>query len=400
VAAPAPVAVPTRAATPAYSAASGLIEAHIELYDAEGYVLQFGTDANEVDYVTVATGEPCGEESQTCPAKITGDEGNVDIPVLLHPNKTVLVNIKVMYANQTALVAGKPMMLSVGCEGPRRFMMPAPPPPSQAAPGTTALTVQAYWCAKKAGRHDRARAAEIATATAKLMPTQGQVKDATPQEASYAPSTVQGGIAHLILLQDSYYEVEVRLKEKYARSSPGMPFYLPTGSESEGELSIYFEPCERVVALFFVSSCGQPVTPGDVYQEGQVHALEINQEGGATLTGAEVGRVRFSSSTYQLKPNEIHIDERMAQAHVIEAIPMAIAGKKPKAREQEEFILELEKLPRGDAIVEVLSLSGEQVASLSPDPAGQYRYPAHPKDEFDFVLRVDGRVVERVRMKL
>jgi hypothetical protein len=201
------------------------------------------------------------------------------------------------------------------------------------------------------------------------------------------------------LQRGSEYSIDLRLKEKYARSLPPMPFSLPVCWTGDRELSICLEPCERVVALFFVNSCGQPANPADVFVENRGQSLIISPEGVCTISGAESGIMRFLSSSFHLNPGEIHVDDRMAQAHVIQVAPKIAEGRKLPMPERDDFILEFEQLPRGNVSIEVLALSGKHLATLAPDPKGRFVYPAQPNDEFDFVLRVENKVVERVRLK-
>jgi hypothetical protein len=296
-----------------------------------------------------------------------------------------------------------PVMATVDCDGPpldihmRASQAPAGVPPRQRA---TSLTIRALWCAKKARHRQLVHAAEIVSATAELMPDAAR---RAPRPGIAQPqvlhANVHGGNAVFTFPGPGKYAIDVRLKEKYARCALGMPFYLSVGWGSDRDLPIYFEPYVRVVALFFVDLGGQPVDPPDVFLESTGKPLTHNGAGIYTLLGAEKGLVKLLSSSFDLEPRQIYVDERMAQGFVIEAIPKAAAAKALPAPDPDDFVLEFEKLPSGRALVEVITPAGEVVATLTPDPKGQVVYPGKPNDEFDFVARVDGTVLERIRMK-
>jgi hypothetical protein len=373
----------------------------IILCTAEGAPLAW----SEVQSVTAWSGDLCGRENQACPLDITqGQTGQASFLLATPARRMVQIGAAAKYAKSGKAIAFVPVVTSVDCgETLTANMLAAPSMPEPAGSDTSPLAIQAHWCVNKNGRRDRVRAAEIVSATAELMPktriANSEDSSALAPQAVFVRATMHGGVARFALLKRREYKIDVRLKENYARSCPPVPFTFCVGRGCETEMSLYFEACERVVALFFANSCGHPANPDDIYVEGDFQPLTLSPEGAHTLNGAEVGRVRFSSNKYQLSPSEIYVDERMTQAHAIQVTPRAVSHPRPRLEEVEEFIFGFDQKPRGEASVEVLSPDGELVATLTADSSGEYHFPAKPNDEFDFVARMDGRVIERIRMK-
>ena len=263
------------------------------------------------------------------------------------------------------------------------------------------FAVRALWCEKKAGRHDRTRTAEIARAVAEFVPgpVVKEAQGVQPKEV-HVPATVHGDTAVFLAPHAGMYRLHVELKEKCARACPPMPHMVQIGGVFEQEYPVYFERPGRAVTVLFVDDCDRHIQPVDIHREGELGALKISPGGGATLADVEVGEVRFVSDSQILNPDRIHVDERMTQAHFIHVRPKVSPRKALPAGNVDEFIFEFGSLPaKAKASVDVFDLSGQHVTTLAADSTGQFRYPARPNDEYEFVGIIDGHPVERVRLK-
>jgi len=263
------------------------------------------------------------------------------------------------------------------------------------------FAVRALWCEKKAGRHDRTRTAEIARAVAEFVPEPVPNPNQTVQPKEvHVPGTVHGDTAVFLASHAGMYRLHVELKEKCARACPPMPHMVQIGGMVELEYPVYFERPGRTVTVLFVDDCGRHVRPMDVYREGEFSALKVSSEGGTTLADIEIGEMRFLSDSQILNPDRIHVDERMTQAHFIQVRPKVAPRRALPAGPVDEFIFEFGKLPaKAKASVEVFDLSGQHITTLTADSTGQFRHPANPNDEYEFVGIIDGQPVERVRLK-
>jgi hypothetical protein len=349
------------------------------------------------------------EDDHACPralyfeCKTLTDVVSCTFPVL----STRLLRIDAEATEKSGTRLGfMPAITLLNCGGDATVqMMGYAEPVKQEIQRATTVALKPRWCENKGVRRDRMPVPEIASATAQIIPPalallKGKGEDRTKgQPASHLlHAHVHNGTAYLPLQKGVAYEVDFQLKGKYHHCCHTRPFQLTVNSEGDQEIPILFEPCERVVVLFFVDPCGQPASPQDVHLEGTGQLLSRNESGGYALTGPEVGRVRFLSRDYDLSPNEIHIDERMAQAHMIQIAPRETKGNALAVSEPEDFVFEFDKTTVGNLSVEVFMPGGRFVATLTPDHKGQFVHPAKANDEFDFVARVDGRVVERIRM--
>jgi hypothetical protein len=373
----------------------------VQLYSTSGAPLQWGAE-NGVESVTAIVGELCGGDGQTCGQTFTSrsdssSKGYVQFSLSIPPMKMVRIDLAVQYKNAAAPALCKPTITMVDCEEQRKIDLEVPPqaitPPKAT---TTTLILEGHWCSNKDVRHDRRGTVEIASASAKLLWMTGKKGvDQPPAKNPTIQATLQSGAALLLLQSGGTYEITFALKEKFARSCPGMPFVFDVGWTGEKTLPICVEPCERVVALFFVNSCGQPAVPADVFRDNDVHAMTINEAGVCSFNAAKVGRVRLSSRNYELRPTEIEVDERMAQAHVIEALPrtLALAG----AANFEEIVLEFaEEIRQGErAFFRIMTLEGKLIETLEAGSGKAVYCPPTDEPLMIHALR-NGKVIDEV----
>lgn len=373
----------------------------VQLYSTNGAPLQWDAE-NGVESVTATVGELCGGDGQTCPETFTSrsdssSKGYVQFDLSIPPMKMVRIDLAVQYKNSPAPALCKPTITMVDCEEHRRIDLEVPSQAiTQPKATTTTLILEGHWCSNKDVRHDRRGTVEISSASAKLLWMTGKRGvDQPPAKNPTIQATLQSGAALLLLQSGGTYEITFALKEKFARSCPGMPFVFDVGWTGEKTLPICVEPCERVVALFFVNSCGQPAVPGDVFRDNDVHAMTINEGGVSSFSGAKVGRVRLTSRNYELRPNEIDVDERMAQAHVIEALPKthALAG----AANLEEIVLEFaEEIKQGErAFFRIMTLEGKLIETVEAGSGKAVYCPPTDEPLMIHALR-NGKLIDQV----
>jgi hypothetical protein len=347
----------------------------IEIYKAQGERLTWGDDG--VESVAVRIAELGEDEGQACPRQFPPGHGPVHIPVYIRPKTMARIETTYITKGSAAAVPCTAVTTSIDCGGTASIQVFASlqPDPPRFQPETATLLIQPYWSANKAGGRDRVRAAEIAWATAELVGKLVNTRLAPARNEVHVQATVYGGAAALTLLKGGTYKVDVGLKEKFSGSYPPLSDTIPVCWSGEQEYPVYFEPHERMVALLFVDSFGKPAYPNDVRLEGRGQTLAISSEGRYTLTGADVGRVRFSSTSYDLRPNEIDVDERMAQAYVVQVAPW-VAERPLRELEPEEILLDLTEALKEDeqAVVKVLGAEGRLLDTLVAERDGTVRY--------------------------
>jgi hypothetical protein len=252
----------------------------VQLCDCDGKPLYWTKDIDSATASVVdlhGANEPCLQQfpgRRECPATL-----DLQVP----PNTWREIRVEAARANKKGTMHFVSAAAFVDFGHPQNIVILAcPTPVKPVIEDTSMYAVTTYWCSNQAGRLDRTRGAEIASATAELVRcTWPAGAKLTPGE-THVPATIDGANALFALRSGCSYSIDVRLKEKYLRSHPCMPLSITAGSQTPEPMPIYFERCERVAAILFVESCGQPVRPIDVYRNGEARPLEISREGVCT----------------------------------------------------------------------------------------------------------------------
>jgi hypothetical protein len=350
----------------------------------------------EVRSITAIVGDPWGNRG--CPQEIQcfrpSRQDYLEFCVSLPAGRIVSLEFGVTYSDTKTPVWCEPLLTSVQCGGGAAIKHLLPEiPVASVLQKTSKLVIHAQWSSKKDGRWERTGPVEIASVNAKLLSIGNAVADTSPatNNETLPPPTLQGSTALIELSRGGTYKLDVRIKERYASVHPKM-HHLFCACGDSAELTVYFEPCERVVALFFVNSCGQPVAATSVFQEGDVTPLNISEGGACSFHPGKVGSVRLSCQDYDLRPSEILVDERMHQAHVIEAV------KKTRllAGHSENISLELEEAikPGVEAIFRILKTDGTFIEKLNA-ASGMVNYSAPTDYPILIEAVVDGIPVGR-----
>jgi hypothetical protein len=276
---------------------------------------------------------------------------------------------------------------------------PAVVPSAQAV--TSTYEISSHWCDKDRKRiRTKKEVPGITRAYADLI---SRMEAGVPQKPKHGDktrydATVHDGVGYLTLPTGSVFHLHAETANRYARCTPELPLQLHVCCEGQQKLDLCMMPCDRVITLKFVDQCGQPVQPRDVFVQGESGQTAVDVNGMVTLKSTNPGARQISSSTHDIWPSEIRVDDRVAQVFVLQTKAKAVRTLIPVS-EEEFFILDFEKPPRGEALVEVLTPAGEAVTVLRAESDGKYRFPAQPNQEFCFVAKVNGREVERKLLK-
>jgi hypothetical protein len=320
--------------------------------------LIWGSDGTDVTEVLYTVSDTCGED-QGCPNSKKQASGAVGFQTRVRAGTMARIDASVTYSGAAEPVKCLPMIMSVACgEKNCSITMLAPPPPSQlTAAEAPQLILRTLWRTKGGDREEEGP--EITAVNIKAL------GDATSDSCSRP--VVQGSGALLKLVRDQTYEVMAEFREDYACACPPLPMHVHVCWEGTRELPIFLERCERMVALFFVDSCGRPVVPSDVLRDGQVLPMNVSQGGLCSFHAERTGRVRLSSQDCEFRPNEIKVDERMKQAHVIEAIRRTAVSAISEGIE--EIFLEIaEEIKQGEqAFFKILALDGKLIQTVKAD---------------------------------
>ena len=212
--------------------------------------------------------------------------------------------------------------------------------------------------------------------------------------------TEDGELEITDLPTEQLYRVEVRPPEGYLCETPAVQqLYLCCNGSVD--LVARLRPCGQAPvrsAVFVRKECsGVRWSNSCVEVAGQLQWTDAN--GMVDLSGL-TGVVDLKYPEKVFSPAHINLGKAGAPVNVIEVADQpASRYPQPPRREDDDdfFVLNFEKLPPTSTEVEVMSLTGEHVAYLTADTGGMYRYPA--PGEYDFVVRVGGREVDRARLK-
>ncbi len=361
----------------------------VELCDVNGSALAW----NDVSYTTVTRKyldtceQVCAEEipPEADRAKQGNANDRVCISFFLEPQRAALVDIAAFPSQSAGMLSFPSVIMSVGCKEKLPLKIWAlPQAVARVQPKKRKIVIDGRWSGHRCGETDRSRPLHIESATATYYSVDPGKGTQEPHGTSHA--VVQGSTATFHLIE-GHYRLQFKLKEHFAGSVPSLPHTLIVG-DADAHIPIWFEPCERTVTLLFVNACGHPEDGVDFHVEGEGALPAINQQGMLTFSPTKTGRLRLISHGFHLKPEEIHVDERMAQAHVIEALPKrhVLAGP----RDEEAIVLDLVELLEENqiAIVKLLTLDGAMLAS---QPAAKLE-PARFEAKYDFPILLEAFV--------
>jgi hypothetical protein len=212
--------------------------------------------------------------------------------------------------------------------------------------------------------------------------------------------TQDGKLEITDLPTEQLYRVEIRPPEGYLCETPAIQQLYICGKGSV-DLVARLRPCGQHPvrsAVFVRKECpGVRWSNSCVEVAGQLHWTDA--QGMADLSGL-TGVVQLKYPGQVFSPAHIDLGKAGAPVSVIEVADQPASRYPPPPRREDDddfFVLNFEKLPPASTEVEVMSLNGEHVALLTADTSGMYRYPA--PGEYDFVVRVGGREVDRARLK-
>jgi hypothetical protein len=372
----------------------------ISLLDAKGKPLTWGRGKESISKVTVATGDSC-RATEPCPQTFELGRGDVELDLTVPTGKMVRIDLEVTYGPAGTPQKLAPILTTLECGADAETMdilVPGQTSPDPAEE-TATLLIRGHLCRR--GGCEKVEHAlpvpieEVIVAT-KWVTVNRRTVPAGPNTPT--PDVVRkDGVAFLSLEVGSTYQIDVRSRNKCGQTCYGLipPLYT-VQKAGDATLDVCFEPQERMVALFFVDSCGQPASPSDVYRLDDGSPLDIDDNGRSQVPAQ--GRLRLASLSYELRPSELHLEDGSA-AHVIHA--QQLAGSKALKSGLEECLFVFENLGRDSAaIVQVTNLKGELVDTLKADAQGQISYtPKNPNETLEYAAYIDGKYHETVKMK-
>src|ERR1700727_1610683 len=327
--------------------------------------------------VKARASELCGQKDEGCWQDL-GEPTDRGTTFKVAPNQDVLIDAK-------GEVSGNPWsfypaLVSVDCGKTAEANMiarqhRAPSPQTD----KTTLALNAHRCVSRDDHRERTGAVKIIRAAAERMPPAHVDSDKNDaMKPVVLPATILDDYNALFSLQQNLnYLIYLELEEECARPCPAFPFSWY--ADEDKEISICVEPRERVVSVLMVDPCGKAVDPTGVLVEhgGRTQPLPAGQAGTYTLTGVDVGRVRLLSQSYRFTPHEILVDDRMNQAHVLEATKLPVLAD---SEDLDELLLEFaDEIKQGEeALFKILTLEGKLIETLEVGRGKRTRYLARP----------------------
>jgi hypothetical protein len=209
-----------------------------------------------------------------------------------------------------------------------------------------------------------------------------------------------GGQLEISDLTTGLYEVAVRPPNGYLCETPAIQ-QLHICGKGTVDLVARLRPCGQDPArsaVFVRKECpGVRWSNSSVEVAGQLQQTDAN--GMLDLSGL-TGVVELKYPDKVFSPAHINLGKAADPVSLIQVADQPASRYPQPSRPKDDddfFVLNFEKLPPASTEVEVMSLAGEHVAYLTADTGGMYRYPA--PGEYDFVVRVGGREVDRTRLK-
>jgi hypothetical protein len=351
-----------------------------------------GAPISNVKGMKVRASNMCGQKEDGCWQVLTpqqsGSWGTFSVP-----------SNQMMRIEAEATISGQqgneqvPLITTVGsfgCEQPARAITMYATQQEIAPPQDESVTVSliAHRCVNKDDHRDRMRTTRITSATAEVCDgTKSQTSNAT--KPTRIAGTILDDIVIFKLEKDKNYLFRARFEEECANTCPTFPF--ASCADGDKEISICVEPRERVVNLLCIDACGKAVEPDFFVDQGEGWKQQSKGQGGTyTLTGLRAGRLRLLSENYRFTPEEIQVDERMNQAHVLEATKI---HDQIEQGEAEEIFLEIaEEIEQGEqALFNILTLDGRLIKTLKAENGGT-TYSAAVDQPYVIRAVVDGKV--------
>ncbi len=357
-----------------------------------------GTLIDQLTDLKARASEPCGRNEDPCWHDIKQrKDGSAMFPV--PAGQTVFVEAKGTIPGVEGAtdkrVSFVPGLVNL-CYGQTKNIKMFEAPAAAASPQAdrVTLTITTHRCMNKDDHSERRGSARIVSATAEQIPYERseshQAQGAITKKPASIAATILEHVAFFTLQKNTDYRFHMRLEEECAKTCPPFPFTWC--ADKDREISICVEPRERVVTLMFVDSCGKAVEPSEVLvDQGEGWRQQPKGQGGAcTLTGVRAGRLRLLSDGYKFRPEEIHVDERMNQAHVLEATKIQTTIE---SGEVEEIFLEIaEEIGQGEqALFNILTLDRKLIKTLKA-AGGKAVYRATADETCLIQAVVGGRV--------
>jgi hypothetical protein len=335
----------------------------------------------------------CGQKEDGCWQMLTSQQqsgawGTLSVP----SNQMTRIEAEATISGQQGdeQVPLIPTVGSFGCEQPARTITMFATQEEIVPPQDESVMVSliAHRCVNKDDHRDRTRTTRITSATAEVCDgTKSQTSNAT--KPARITGTILDDIVIFKLEKDKNYLFRARFEEECANTCPTFPFV--SCADRDKEISICVEPRERVVNLLCIDACGKAVEPDFFVDQGEGWKQQSKGQGGTyTLTGLRAGRLRFRSENYKFTPEEIQVDERMNQAHVLEAKKVQTTVDSGGI---EEIFLEIaEEIGQGEqALFNILTLEGKLIKTLKAEN-GRATYSAAADQPYLIRALVDGKV--------
>jgi|SRR5215469_287210 len=364
----------------------------IALFDATGAQLTW----KGIHSIDTSVGDSCWETS-ACPHSIKGPgQGKISYPLAVPTGRTLRIEQTINYNDESTAMAD-PILINVDCDQSATVNSIVRAAAACNA-GFTDVMVQGYWCGGEEGE----RELRFAEATATMAIDAANSKAGALKASQPVRATVRDDVAIFQLKSGATYRIAAKIAgEEAAACSDTGTITVPVQGESP-ILKIGFTRLERTVVLVFVDSAGQLASPCDVFEEN-LGRIEIGSNGIATVYPKDSRTLRLISSGAELHPNTIHLNERFtareneAEAYIVRLTASAASRSNIELLEEEFFLLD--GLLAG-ALVEVLDMEGALIATLTADSSGRCQYPvAEPGQAYDFVHKVKGKELERVRLR-
>lgn len=334
------------------------------------------------------TGRMCCIQRQDCPDDIQPQGDFVTFALTVEPRRAVMINAEIKYTPQGEWLAFEPLLTSLECAKPADVTLKSPVPASiTRRQDKTQVIIEGRLCTSKARQDDTNKVEfEQVTARSTAKSTSDPANKAA-QASNISMQAVLVGNQAYLSLPPGEYEMSIKTRDHFARSSPRTPFHLQVGTQ-DVQYPIWFEPCERTVTLMFVDACGQPVSGVELEVKDEGLLGPSNEQGILPFTPSRTGTFHISSRKLHVKPDVLHVNESRAQAHVFEVV--ARSHQRVASSDLGMVVLDLVELLEEDqiAIVKLLSLEGKMLDTQEAKKSEPARFNA----QYDFPILLEAFV--------
>jgi hypothetical protein len=259
---------------------------------------------------------------------------------------------------------------------------------AEAQERTATYAFQVSWC-QPSGQQASNEKVEITEAWAERI-SRSTANGPTAGDNRAFPATVQDETARFALPTGATYEFHFETRKKRCLN-PALT--LHACCEGSFTQKICLAACERVVTYQFFDRCGKSVTDADASLENETQKLDTSTQGVIKVAGVEPGKRTLRSNKYELRPSEVHVDERMAQTFDIEAVQKAHAYA---WSDREEIVVTIDdEIKTGeDVVVKFTDAYNVLVKTLKAEGGKPVSYHAPRGKPLKIQLLVDGEVTD------